>query len=359
MKLDLEVSKKMSQRGENELIRLSSSDIKRLNTKLGNYLKLTTSNKTNIRVKVEEIYLEDISKNKKVSYVSQETFDILTGSKKFEGVTLGCDPEFVFLNQKRRVFPASYWLPAKGPIGSDGPLAELRPDPAEHEEEVVENLRKLIHILPFLGSKEIVAEAHSCWQNYAIGFHIHLGAPKELTTLSAPRAREFVKSFITVLDYFVGIPAMLLEDSNIRRLGNGIYGKPGDYRVSTKTIEYRTPGGYHLRHPKYAAGIMGLALCTAKEVLTWTEEKSSAWKNLGRYSEFKHLKKKFNLPDKKEIVWVLSDPSKKSSLTHIPNMISQLQQMGGFKDHQDSISSYFGLVLDNKQFSPNLAKSWK
>ena len=160
------------------------------------------------------------------------------------------------------------------------------------------------------------------------------------------------------MDYFVGLPAMLLEDTNIRRLGDGFYGRPGDYRVSAKTIEYRTPGGFHLRHPKYAAGIMGLALCVGNEVLNEYRDLSNNWRTLDRVNSFEHISRRFNLPPKREIRWALLEPSKQEAVKQLPNILKQLQGMESFKNHRESIGDYFKLVAGNTQYSANLLQNW-
>jgi hypothetical protein len=365
MRLELKVSRLMTKEGESDTIRLSPSQRAELKINLGRRLSLTANEGDKFSLITQDAFIEDIVIDRTVAYVTQEVFDRVTGDKTNPlRVTLGCDPEFVFLDAKQNVLPASYWLPTSGVIGSDGPLAELRPRPAEHEDEVVETLRKLIKTLPLLmevkfGSSDlIVPQGHSCWQNYAIGFHIHLGAPRELLTYAAPNTKEFLESFITVMDYFVGIPAMLLEDTNVRRLGNGTYGKPGDYRVSSKTIEYRTPGGFHLRHPEYAAGIMGLALCLGKEVLNGYKDLSNGWRDLDKVSSFEHFRERYNLPPKREIKWALLEPTKSEAVKHLPNMIEQLQKLDSFSDHKRSICNYFNLIATNTQYSPNLLQNW-
>jgi hypothetical protein len=362
MNINLLISGRMTRQGEDGYIRLSRSEQFRLNCKPGGQLQVNNGEV----LLVEDLFFEDEYKGKQAC-VSWDTFARVLNLGPYKP-TLGCDPEFIFLSQHNNVIPANFILPALGPIGSDGPLAELRPEPGENELEVVENLRRLIRSLPQIRAhrpslKKV--EGHSFWQNsgppwknYAIGFHIHLGIPKQLTTLAAPKSQEFFSSFITALDYFVGIPAMLLEDSNVRRLGDRGYGKPGDYRLSAQTIEYRTPGGYHLRHPVYAAGIMALALCAGGEILTWTAEESDNWRNLDKFCDFDRIRKRFSLPEKREIWWVLADPSKRSAIPLIPNMLQQLQSLESYKTHGNSIATYFRHVLENIQYSPNLLENW-
>ena len=364
MDLILKPSRRMTQRGEDNLVRVSPSKRLELERKLGNRIYLSTPAGKKVPVYVEDALLEDNPSTETIAYVSKKTYDLVNGvGEKFK-MTLGCDPEFVFTNDCRFVYPASRWLPHRGKIGHDGPLAELRPDPGDHEDQVVENLRQLIRSLPGMIGKRFrrhdayTPEAHSCWENYALGFHIHIGLPRELLTFAAPNTREFLESLVAALDYFVGIPAMLLEDTNVRRLGDGQYGKPGDYRISSRTIEYRTPGGFHLRHPYYAAGIMGLALCVSKDIVEEAEEASGGWANLDRVSSYNRLQRRFNLPNKSEIKLALLEPTKSKALSHVPNLAEQLLKLRHYSEHSSSIQRYFALLATNKQYSPILLQNW-
>lgn len=365
MNLDLRVSRRMTSVQEDTVIRLTPYQKSLLSVNRGRKLALTTKSGDKITALVRDASLTDLLEDDRAAFVSQNMFDSILGISQTPGaVTLGCDPEFIILNAQGSVVPANIWLPHRGGIGNDGPLVELRPAPAEHENAVVNNLRSLIRGLGVMIDDQfgvhmgIRPEAHSCWENYAIGFHIHIGAPRELTTFAAPQARKFIRSFISALDYFVGIPALLLEDTNVRRLGNGTYGKPGDYRVTRATIEYRTPGGFHLRHPQYAAGIMGLALCVSREILGDAREESAGWRSLERCAGFDWVQKKFNLPQRRDIKWALLEPSKQVAVNHLPSMVKQIRDMKHYEEHSTSIRNYFDLVINNKQFSPNILNNW-
>ena len=365
MRLELKVSRLMTREGESGHIRLSPKQCALLKINLGNQLYLTSSTGEKFSLTTHDTYVEDGMLGEDVAYVTQEVLSRVTGDETTPfRVTLGCDPEFVLLDKNNNVLSASYWLPTRGVIGSDGPLAELRPKPSDHEDDVVDNLRKLIKTLPLLTKIKfgddvtVTPQAHSCFNNYAIGFHIHLGAPREILTYAAPNTKEFIQSFITVMDYFVGIPAMLLEDSNIRRLGDGDYGKPGDYRVSTNTIEYRTPGGFHLRHPEYAAGIMGLALCIGEEVFNEWRKLSNGWRDLDKVSSFENFRERYDLPEKRIIMWALVEHTKTEAVKHLPNMIKQLQKLDSFQRHSKSICNYFNLVANNTQYPSNILQNW-
>lgn len=364
MDLDLHVSRRMTLDQDDSTVRMPNIRRKKLGVHIGGTISATTKLGSKAILIVDDPHIEDELDNYKVSWVSQATFDKILGIKNEpDKITLGCDPEFVILDRSGNIIPANYWLSPKGPIGSDGPLVEVRPLPAKHETEAIENIRSLLRSLPTIIRNNLnvgryTVEGHSCWQNNAIGFHIHLGIPRELLTYAAPGAQQFLSYFVAGLDYFVGIPAMLLEDNSIRRLGNGDYGKPGDYRLTNKTIEYRTPGGFHLRHPSYAAGIMGLAMCYAESTLQKAREISNEWRELERYCGYDWLKSMFELPEKREIEWLLCEPTKKAATRQLPNIVDKLTKMGAFTNHTASIRTYFGLLAKNRQYSANILDNW-
>jgi len=362
MKLELRVSTRMTAKGEDNCIRLTPKKKAALKAIVGQQLVLTTDSGDKVPVEVKDTLLEDFLLGDDAAYVSQEVFDKTLGLRKNLGeISVGCDPEFVFLNDLRHVVPANDFLAFEGEIGHDGPQAELRPKPGTHEVAVTENLRELIKRIDKLSKAcggKIYPEAHSCWEGLSLGFHIHIGAPKELTTLAAPHAKKFIEAYIDVLDYFVGATALLLEDTNARRLGGSKFGKPGDYRLKGGTIEYRNPGGFHLRHPGYTAGIMGLALCVSRTVFAEAGEVSRGWRELGNCASFEFMRKRFNLPDRGTIRWALLDPSKRAAVDLIPNIIHQLSGLQHFDNHKDSIKEYFGMVAKNAQFTPSILHNW-
>lgn len=67
------------------------------------------------------------------------------------------------------------------------------------------------------------------------GFHIHLGS--EL--LCGEGKVNSVDRIVMLLDKYVGVPSLLLDDDNERRK---IYGNAGDFRFKDYGIEYRTLG---------------------------------------------------------------------------------------------------------------------
>lgn len=291
-------------------------------------------------------------------YVSDKTFAKIKKSRETLKLTVGCDPEFVLINEKDgSVFQASRIWSYRGEIGSDGPLAELRPRPAKHEDELTENIKELIlGVGRRLEGKGIRAEAHSCINNMALGFHVHIGLPRQVLDFQAKGAYKFVQRFVQALDFFVGIPTMALEDDNIRRLGDGAYGKPSDFRTSPDTLEYRTPGGFYLRHPDYTRGLLGLSLCVAEQILREAEVKCR-WKNLETYTKTFH--ESYGIPESKDVRSVLMDPRKRRATEMLPNILRKVSQFDTYEEHRGAISRLFLMIVNNEQFSPLLLENWK
>lgn len=298
----------------------------------------------------------------KLDYISRKNFFALK-AKERHIVTLGCDPEFVFVDLWDRVCRADSLLPRLGQIGHDGAGGELRPNYTLHEVSLAENLRTLIHKLPekverTLPPGIVRAEGHSEKGNTALGFHIHFGAPSILINNASPKATETLISFAKALDYFVGIPAMLLEDNPKRRLGGGEYGKPTDWRLSKHTFEYRSPGGFHLRHPDYTKGILALGMCAMKEMIAFVEEKSAMWAQLERCSDFSSFRKRFDLPRAEVIRNIYLSREKVSGIKSLESMFKSLIKFNSFKEHKKSIERFLTAILTDSKESPILLDNW-
>lgn len=161
----------------------------------------------------------------------------VTGDGKKISVTLGADPEMETSINGNLV--SAYELPQlctreKTYISHDGmtqPQRELRPDPADSPEELVENIRDLIKISSFFGEDLSVVG-----KSLSLGGHIHIG--------NASPSRELTM----VLDYFLSP----FNEFNTNQRTVSKYGKLGDVRVQPHGFEYRTPPAAWLLTPTLA-----------------------------------------------------------------------------------------------------------
>jgi len=323
----------------------------------------------------EEVILEianTFSPLQVCAYVSPEIFEkIQGGSVEFQilDVTLGCDPEFFILWGNRHVIASNY-LPYQGQIGSDGGLGELRPMYGRHEHQVVANLRKLIPRIPkcLRRSKWLKGfpqdgnsfsyEAHSYFQSTPAGFHVHLGIPPEILNTRKDFNRAAINHIVRCLDWYVSVPMMPLEVAHQRRLNGSQYGQPGDYRPSNVTLEYRTPGGFYLRSPKLALGLLGLTLMVTESIVSRMKVASNGFINLHKLTPA-DLHEIMPIPDASKIKATLTHRNANVALDELPQMYDQLMTLPSFKSHAEGINEFFRAVRDREQPGPNLLHNWK
>lgn len=76
------------------------------------------------------------------------------------------------------------------------------------------------------------------------GGHIHVGSPLLQTVSSINRYR-----FIRMMDLFVGIPSVFLDNDETSKNRRKIYGEPGRFRKQAHGAEYRSLSNFWLIHP--------------------------------------------------------------------------------------------------------------
>ncbi len=323
----------------------------------------------------EELVLEvgpAIDDTQESAYVSPVIFEKIRGSNiefKVLDVTLGCDPEF-FIKWKGQFISAATYLPGDGEIGSDGGLGELRPMYGSHEDQVVANLQRLIPNIPAkmkraqwargfpVDARAFTYEAHSYHLELAAGFHIHLGIPPEILLTKNSFNRAAMNHLVRCLDYYVSVPAIPLEVSHERRLSKNQYGKPGDYRPSNITLEYRTPGAFFLRTPKLAAGLMGVALAITETAVSRMKTASHNFTQLHKLTDVE-LHEILPKPSSAEVKSLLVNPDCRAAQKEIPQLRRRLEELPTYSEHQRSIKDFFSVVDKLKRPSPDLMANWK
>jgi len=284
-------------------------------------------------------------------------------------VTLGCDPEFFILHGQRRV-SATMCLPFIGQIGCDGELGELRPPYAKHEYDVVKNLTHLIGQIPTKVEQSQWAsklsknksgfsyEAHSFFMNLSAGFHIHLGLPPELLSTRKNFDRVAINHLIQCLDWYVSVPCVLVEENHKRRLGESQYGRPGDWRASNVTLEYRTPGAFFLRTPHLATSLLGTSLAVVEVLVNRIKEKSENFVNLHKLSKA-DLNEMLPVPYKDRILEALTHKNVEVAKKELPYLRDQLQALTTYRKHRMPIDGLFRAGEYRSRVSPNLLTNWK
>lgn len=195
---------------------------------------------------------------------------VLNGKDKKTTVMLGADPEMETLINGELV--SAFDLPQlcnrdKAYISHDGhtqPQRELRPDPAETPEELVENIRDLIKISSFFGENLSVMG-----RELPLGGHIHIGNV-------APNPE-----IISVLDYFLSP----FNEFNSSTRNSSKYGKKGDVRVQPHGFEYRTPPAAWLLTPMLALKTLQLTQNVVEKIINDIDIDISDNSNVDEYKE--------------------------------------------------------------------------
>jgi hypothetical protein len=323
----------------------------------------------------EELVLEiciALDPQQESAYVAPEHFERIHGAGNLGlellEVTLGCDPEFFIVWGSRSISAATY-LPFQGQIGSDGALGELRPMYGRHEDQVVSNLQGLIPRIPRTlqrskwargfpaAGDKFTYEAHSYHFGTAAGFHVHLGIPPEILNTRKDFNRAAMRHIVMCLDWYVSVPLVSLEVNHRRRLASK-YGRPGDFRPSNMTLEYRTPGGFYLRSPKLSRGLLGMSLAVTEAVVSRMKVVSKEFTALHRLSA-SDLQEILPIPNPSKIQSTLADRNAGVAESQLSAIYGEMRKLPSYQEHERAIEEFFSAVETREQPGPNLLHNWK
>ena len=362
MEFDIQPSKRM--RGEENHIRLPRNLREELGVLIGQFLQLRGR---------EELVLQVRScLQGKAAYVSPGNFEKLQGVEvefKVLEVTLGCDPEFYIIHRNRVISAATY-LPFAGQIGCDGTLGELRPMYGKHERQVVANLQNLIPQIPRRmrrsrwakslpkDGREFQIEAHSYFAQMCAGFHVHLGIPPEILNTRRDFNRAAMNHIVQCLDWYVSVPLIPLEVAHQRRTGGGQYGRPGDYRPSNLTLEYRVPGAFYLRSPILTEGLLGLSLLVTENIVSRLKVASQDFVNLHKLSKA-DLQEVMPIPEPDEIRQTLLTADITLAKRKMDGIQKQLSGLATYRKHREGIERFLKVVEKGERPRANLLQNWE
>lgn len=213
--------------------------------------------------------------NSKSSYALPATF----GAPKPKKILVGADPEFLLFDGDGCVVHANNHMQKNGPIGSDGAMMEVRPDPSQDPNKVVRSIRKIFansdlteRISEFDWKAEVYYE--NTQRDYPVGGHIHIGNPTGISRLAASERRYLFAVVNKIIDELLSVPMIKLDGKipgNKRRTnckyvpdGNAGFGFFGGWRECAGHLEHRTLSGLWLMHPTLAYFVLGTAKAIAE-----------------------------------------------------------------------------------------------
>jgi uncharacterized small protein (DUF1192 family) len=387
----------MTDRNEFEIIRLSKKTRDELDIKPQSLISIKNGNKI-LRLRIRKAFQEDVETwGSNRAFLNEHNHDILhSGSGKnkitevtpFIGLTIGCDPEFLFINkrtndiqiakallEKKINSPFGIRISKYGYIGYDGnsSLGELRPDPVTINEgkRLINNIRNLILSIKkgrLINSKDTRVIASSFFNHLPAGFHIHFGLPDiyitgenllqeknekydfECNITDDERILILPSLVIKSLDYHIGMLIQEIDDLHRERTWKTQYGKAGDFRVHQYTLEYRVPGGMFLKTPRLTKQLLASSSLVVANTLSLIKEITNDYKKK-EILNIKKLESNFNkalgIPDTLEVPRILngeetlSTTEKHSLMTDISKNLEGMA--GANATTKDFVAMAFGV----------------
>lgn len=393
MLMPIAVSQKMSELArkigyETKFIRIPEKLRHQEGIELYTFLNLPTKTGEIISLITEKAYKEDAIISQDKAFVAEEIFEILDKSEKLEvercnEVTIGCDPELMVINKNTGAIVDAHKIFRKwSQVGSDGLLLELRPSPSTSAEDVTDRL--FYHIqqartilnkgLTLTGNRfsgelcSIIARSHYCppglgrqlGQN--AGFHIHFGIPQKILNYRQP---YILRNIASLLDYYVGIPAILIEGEhdNIRRSQVHIaYGKPGDWRRGSGnlTMEYRVPGGALMKTPNTVWGILAISKMVMTDVLYRLQLLSNDFEDEDALSDYTLVRSLYpSVPDGNEVFSIICSPSIDPAKAVINNVYRDYENMIYFANEKQAITTFLKTVSNPLVIPDTVEDNWR
>jgi len=178
---------------------------------------------------------------------------------------------------------------------------------------------------------------------------------------------QMLRRMVDVLDYYVGIPSILPEGSgDFKRRSDKYskYGKPGDYRSDSLTLEYRVPGGHLLRHPVLSKGLFAISIVVMKDILSRFKIYSNNYKDIFRLKDYSNLIDMYpKLPGRSEVYESVVSNDTKKAIFHTVSIMKDINKMMGYRERSKSITDYFDYILAyleyNKKVSGNIKENWR
>lgn len=388
MQIPLIVSDVMNNEDKEEgsVIRMPSDFRELYGFTLHEFITLKSISGKFVTLQILRAHKGDAESDSLSTYVIQEVYDILKVKDSteaiqeveiVEGITLGCDPEFFLLDPSGYVINASNIFRKMADVGHDGSMVEIRPKPSTNENVVVNTMMGLINkargqlnALNFIENRgqtfrpqDVRMIAASAYQGISAGFHLHFGLPTPLLGRYPFNKELLARKIIKVMDFYVGIPSIIPEgdvDYFRRVFPDSKYGKPGGFRLSNRTLEYRVPGGFLLRHPVLTKGILALGAVVVEDMVSRVKGPTEKFTNLDTMLPEETIKLLYpNIPHVDTIYRSIVSPNTIVARENLKIIIDDIRLMVGYTKRAQSVEGLFECLTSNNQFSNDIEANWR
>ena len=375
---------------ENRMLRISKELRQNLDLELGQKFTLNSIHNAPVILQVGAIFKNDKIQDDGVCYVTESIFNEInienTESYKVvavKGITLGCDPEFFLIDSKsKKILRANAFFKKWGEVGCDGILAELRPKPSTSVDGLTDNIyklicdtRKILNLSNIYDPSEIIMYAASSYSTglpkslitgmptqATAGFHLHFGLPKYILG-KTPGIMSLMFKIVKAMDYYIGLPSIMLEtNSDAKRRSNTQvnYGKPSDFRLDYRTLEYRVPGGSMLRHPILTKGLIALGATVVEDIVSKVKFQTNGFKQLYWMQQNEKLKELYpNVLETEEMFSLICSPSTITAKKYLDRIYVDIQSMSGFDERKEDLDNFFYHIKTNIQYDNNIEHNWR
>ena len=370
---------------EHRLARIPRTLRTMLNLQLDNFVHLKSKNGNMVTLQVSEVYDKDDRDDQFCGYVTSNNYNRINITQhdechkstksaelhRVEGITLGCDPEAFLVHKESNNVMAAYRFFGKyGEVGHDGILIEFRPMHSCDAGVVTDNIHRLLlrarTVLDgSVDGKDIKIVGASALKGLTAGFHLHYGLPKDLLGQNTGVKRAVANIITKALDYYTGVPSIIPEgnDDVLRRTVPYVeYGKPGGYRLSFRTFEYRLPGGICMVHPILTMGLLSLGAVVVEDLISRMKICTDNFTNFREITTESDLKALYpSLPNIETIYGLICCKRIEPARSHLNKIMNDVRQMIGYKHQNRSIAieNFFNCIQSGRKFDNNIEQNWR
>lgn len=284
---------------------------------------------------------------------------------------IGADPEFCIVDPVTKTFLYAEQLPMPGReslLGSDGPLAEVRPPPSTEVSGLVENIASIFksHSKPIDKYLWIGGAAYHSPDSDVrvphIGGHIHIGNPKLLVENVKLATHQRI---IQILDETVALPLVRIDgpSPHLRRNSAKKYGKYGDQREQEGRFEWRVPSGLWLVHPTLSQAVLGATKAVSEHCYQMIADQGFSNDWISAPGNRKGLLKSWGIMDSRNVERMVNAAQPEKITDDILNRSkTKLQNLSTYDKYRNEIEEFVRVInlseADRANINLDVKNSW-